>query len=222
MTNGLVRAGELVAASAIAEWQRDIYDAVSTDRSAEGQRSIAYIDALTRACNYGRYTGNDMRPAKQWCTMWGSKRWVDAGGLDPSMLAHFSQSTLRWRYWAQYLTSDGAHPSGEKPNGDDRRLYVDLQKPWPNDFAPRAGDLMVVGDGEPFYGDHGVVVITYDPITHSVDTIAGNGGGIGPRGNKREGVSRKTFSLRSGAGYHEMFLVRPAFGNLLAETPAIP
>jgi hypothetical protein len=54
----------------------------------------------------------------------------------------------------------------------------------------------------------------YNPATGGFDTISGNGGGVGPLGNSRSGISRKTYTIGQ-AGYRPMWLVRPGLTDLI-------
>jgi hypothetical protein len=90
------------------------------------------------------------------------------------------------------------------------RLYVDLKRV--TDIEPRAGDVIIVGDGNPPVGDHITVCCGFDAKTSTVSTISGNGVGLGPDGKRREGIVRRDF--KPGEGYQPLWLVRPAFDDL--------
>jgi len=81
--------------------------------------------------------------------------------------------------------------------------------------SPRAGDIVVVGDGVPGAGDHITVLVSFDAATGTFRTISGNGGGLGPDGNRREGVVKADFIAAPASGYRVLWVYRPALGDLL-------
>ncbi len=218
MSEALEHAGELVAQEAERIWAQDIIDPVSTDTSLNALRCLEVINAITQACNWGEYLGNDVKgpdgKVTQWCAMFAMKAWCDAGGLDRKWLAHFSQSTYRLGRWAQYLPHNEHRNSARPGNPVDRRLYIDLRaKPL---HPVKRGDIIIVGDGSPAYGDH-VCIAVGAADKHGIVTISGNGRGLDPTGNSQEGVVKKTFYPGPGMGYRAMLLIRPGFGDLAAE-----
>lgn len=59
------------------------------------------------------------------------------------------------------------------------------------------GDILVVGDGDPWWGDHGCIVESVNHDTGLVYTIEGNAHGVLPGGALGEGVVKRTRPLDS-------------------------
>lgn len=207
----LVAAGNKAADFMEALWKLDIFD---PKIGSSHPRAKFCLDEISKIIAYNHwgwalpYRGDG---PPQWCTMTAGRAWGEAG-LDTSWLSAYFASTIRLRCWAQYERWDRKAKANPRPlPGAPRRLYVDLRKPF--SVEPRRGDIIIVGDGEPSFGDHGTVNMGYDPVTKTFDTISGNGGGAGPRGDRRQGVSRQNYRIGQG-GYAPMFLVRPASSDL--------
>ena len=83
-------------------------------------------------------------------------------------------------------------------------------------FTPRAGDIGLVGDGTPAYGDHVVLVERYDERRRILHTVEGNGLGVGPTGKRRQGIVRaeRPIGKRGGHPYHLRRLIRPGLSDL--------
>ncbi len=143
--------------------------------------------------------------------------WATAG-LDPTWLQVFWASTDRLVAWGGYKPFNGHANIKAPPVVADRRVLVKMLPSRPLIITPRIGDVVIVGDGDRPTGDHVTVSMGYDPTRRVFDTISGNGGGVGPDGRSREGVSRKEYSIDTG-DRRVMWLVRPGFGDLLAEQP---
>jgi hypothetical protein len=87
-------------------------------------------------------------------------------------------------------------------NGNARRIDIKNIQP---------GDIVVVGPVGSNYGEH--VTICYSVEAGKIGTYEGNASGPGPKGDKREGVIKRTRLFRK-AGvadreYCVMFAVRP-------------
>jgi hypothetical protein len=151
--------------------------------------------------------------------MTGGDVWATSG-LDPSWLMDYFASTDRLVAWASYKRFR-PHSKANPPPTDarDRRVLVKLERGKPAAIEIRRGDIVIVGDGERPTGDHVTVAMGVHDDGRTIDTISGNGGGVGPDGREREGISRRYYRLDATSGYRPMFLVRPAFGDLLAEMP---
>jgi hypothetical protein len=210
--SALELAGMFAAAEAERLWRLDIFDPPKGSKHSRAKECLAVIEDIIKQAGWGfatPYVGNG---PPQWCGMLAAKCWR-AAGINPSWFATYWASTYRLHLWARYKKFDAKH-ANPPPSGDDRRLLIPLAAtPL---VAPRAGDIVIVGDGEPDEGDHITIAMAYDEKTGAIDTISGNGGGAGPKGNKREGISRRTYTIGQ-KGYRPMWLVRPAFGDLLAE-----
>ena len=217
MTDALTRAGELAVIEAERLWSLDVYDPPRADKSARANSCRAVIEGIIRGAGWGftcPYLGNG---PPQWCGMFAAACWR-AGGIDPSWFATYWASTYRLRCWARYERFDQRHPNPMPATSTDLRMFGELHPGKPLPFDPRPGDVVIVGDGEPDAGDHVTVCVRYDAARRVFETISGNGGGAGPRGDRREGISRREYAIDTG-GYRAMFVVRPAFGDLLAERP---
>lgn len=207
----LALAGRMAAAAAIRRWELDIFDPPIGSKDARSRECLIEIERIIKRNGWGFATPYRGNGPPQWCTMFAGDVWADAG-LDTSWLVDYFASTHRLGLWARYKKFSIKSKPNPAPTTPDRRLFIDLKKPLT--ITPRPGDIVIVGDGDPDEGDHGTVLIGFNPSSGTFDTISGNGGGKGPRGNKREGISRRDFTIGQG-GYQPMFLVRPALGDLV-------
>lgn len=213
--SALELAGQRAVTEATRLWNLDVYDPATSDHTPRGNASREIISDVIARAGWSwalPYHGNG---PPQWCGLFAAACWRTAG-LDPKWLATYWASTYRLQLWATYQKFDQKHPNPRTPDSDGR-LLVNLGARH-DSFTPLAGDVLIVGDGDPHVGDHITLVVAYDSTTGKFDTISGNGGGVGPTGTKREGISRRTYSS-AGTGYRAMWLIRPAFGDLLAEAP---
>lgn len=210
----LEAAGKKAAAFMEALWKLDIFDPPIGSSHA---RAKFCLDEISKIIEYNRwgwalpYRGDG---PPQWCGMTAGRAWGEAG-LDTSWLASYFASTYRLGLWATYQRVDRKAKANPFPaQADrDRRLIVSLAK-VPEGVVPRAGDIIIVGDGDPKAGDH-ITVNMGDMKPNGIfDTISGNGGGLGPKGDKRQGVSRRDYRIGQ-AGYKPMWLIRPAASDLL-------
>lgn len=218
MTDALTRAGELAAAEAERLFALDVYDPPKSDHTPRGEHSRRVISDILLASGWTwlvPYAGDG---AVEWCGLFAGACWR-AAGLDPKWLATYWASTLRLTMWARYKSWDARHPNPHPQDPRDVRLLATLdQRSTALPFEPRIGDVLIVGDGSPVDGDHITIVTGYDRGVFS--TISGNGSGLGPDGKRRQGIVRRDFAL-GGPGYCARRLIRPAFGDLLAERPQI-
>ncbi len=211
----LEEAGKFAAAEAVRLWNLDVFDPPIGSTHDRAGYCCGVIEGIIKRNGWSwalPYKGDG---PPQWCGMFAGDCWAVAD-LDTSWLPTYFASTYRLSLWATYKKFDRKSKANPEPTDGDERLYVNLAKKWPEGFAPRAGDIVIVGDGNPEAGDHVTVLIAYDRMTGLFDTISGNGGGLGPRGNKHQGISRKTYCVTGAYGiYKAMWLVRPARGDLL-------
>lgn len=215
--SALIRAGELAALEAERLWNLDIFDPPIGSKHARAAECLAVIEDIIKTAGWGfalPYRGDG---PPQWCGLFAAKCWA-AAGLDPSWFATYWASTYRLLLWARYqrFSSQKRYKQNPPPPaGVERRLLVQIINR--NSFSvvePQLGDIVIVGDGDPDCGDHITVNMGYDARTGTFDTISGNGGGVGPRGNKREGISRRAYTIGQ-RGYRPMWLLRAATGDLL-------
>jgi hypothetical protein len=207
-------AGQLAIVEALRLWRLDVYDPKRADQSAAADASRAVIDECMRS-EMGSgwtwekpYVGDDVTGKPEWCGFFAARCWHKSIPL-ATRRKHFP-STWRLDTWAR---------------ADKRRGYLQLgpTSSW-TDVArfcgtgPRAGDIALVGDGKPDYGDHVTLVERVDLETGMLHTVEGNGGGVGPRGNRRQGIVRaqRPIGARAGHTYILRRLIRPAISDLAA------
>jgi len=220
VTDALKLAGQRALAAARRDWNLDIFDPPRASKHPRASECCDYITGVIQrngwgfALPRGRYVGNG---PPQWCGMAAGDWWREAG-LDPRWLAGWFASSLRLHAWAEYETNPVNGAKNPRPTNDDLRLCSHLTHGASPSFEPQEGDILIVGDGTPKDGDHITMVAAWHPERRSFTTISGNGGGYGPRGDSRQGVSVREYFIDRGA-FRAMFLMRPAFGDLLAERP---
>lgn len=197
---------------AVAEAQRlfalDVYDPRRDDTSAAADHSRSVIDAILTSAGWlweVPYKGDGQ---VEWCGMFAAACWHGAG-IDPRWLATYFASTYRLDIWARYQSFDVKHPNPKPAAGPYRTIAnADAHStslPW----DPEPGDIVMIGDGAPEYGDHITVAVSYDAATKTVATISGNGVGMGPDGKRRQGIVKSTVHL-GGGGYCIRRVIRPA------------
>jgi hypothetical protein len=209
----LKEAGERAVAEAQRLWALDVYDPPMSLHNEAADRSRKVIDEILTIAGWlweVPYRGDT---ACEWCGLFAAACW-HAAGIDPCWLATYFASTYRLDIWARYQSFNGKHPNPKPPDGP-YRLIANLDAhstrvPW----MPRAGDILMIGDGVPEYGDHITIVESYDPATMTFMTLSGNGVGLGPDGKHRQGIVRATAHV-GGGGYCARRLIRPAPGDLL-------
>ena len=209
----LEEAGKRVAAEAERMWKLDIFDPPIGSTHPRASECLGVIAGIIRRNGWDwalPYRGNG---PPQWCGMFAGDCWREAG-LDPSWLATYFASTYRLTLWSTYQKFDQKSKPNPKPAaGAPRRLQADLTaRGWDEYVEPRAGDIIIVGDGDPRVGDHVTVCMSY--WKGVFDTISGNGGGVGPKGDKREGISRRSYAIGQ-TGYKPLWLIRPSVSDLL-------
>jgi hypothetical protein len=211
-TDALALAGQRAITEATRLWNLDVFDPPKSDHSPRARECARVIEDVIKSAGWGFATPYEGNGAPQWCGLFAGHCWR-AAGLDPKWLATYFASTYRLNLWGSYQKFDQKHPN-PRPATEDTRWLAELHDAPP--FAPQAGDILIVGDGDPHVGDHITLVVSYDAAVRTFDTISGNGGGVGPRGDRREGISRRAYTIGA-AGYRAMWLLRPAFGDLVAE-----
>ncbi len=222
MIDALALAGAAAIAEADRLWRLDIFDPRRSDKSIEAAVSKGHVSDMLTACGWTwevPYAGDG---AVEWCGIFAGACWRVAG-LDPKWLRTYWASTYRLDLWGRYRAFDTAHPN-PSPKSDWRILCemnrdsTEIPRESSTDLplVPRAGDVLMIGDGVPAMGDHICLVESYKDGVFK--TIEGNGVGVGPNGNRRPGVVRAERKL-GGDGYCARRLIRPGFGDLLAEKP---
>lgn len=210
-------AGERAAARALDLWRRDIIDPPIGSKHPRAAESLAVINAIIKRNRWTwllPYRGNG---PPQWCVMFDGECWAEAR-LDESWLMDYFASTDRVLDWSTYKRFSPKSKANPPPApGRPHRLCGKLERGKPPPFTPLPGDIMLVGNGKRYAGDHGTIVMGYDDDIRTFDTISGNGGGVGPNGDKRDfrgGISRRDYSIDVEVGYRAMWLIRPATSDL--------
>lgn len=206
----LAAAGRAALAEATRLWAWDIYDPARNDYTERGVKSRLAINEIVHK---GGWTWINYRGDGdvEWCGLFAATCWRTAG-IDPKWLPTYFASTYRLDIWARYRSFDDKHPNPRPETG--RRLICELGRestslPW----EPRAGDILMIGDGAPVFGDHICLVESYDDERKVFNTLEGNGIGLGPDGKRRQGVVRGVRHL-GGSGYCARRLIRPGTGDL--------
>lgn len=212
-------AGQLAVCEAVISWTRNITDTTSC------YPQIQSMIATTAGLNWTwevPYTGKF-----QWCGAAAANFWRHSISLQ--VRKDFFSSTYRLDRWAAYKPFESV--PNPKPTTGPYRVVLELGPTSKvadvASFAgtgPRAGDILLVGDGIPAYGDHVTVVERFEPNTATLlpgfRTVEGNGVGLGPDGTSREGVVRAFRPLglppnASSSRYIARRLIRPAPSDIL-------
>lgn len=207
-------AGELAAQEAERLWALDVFDPKPTDYSVEADRCREIIGEIIRAAGWG-WTLPYRGPEPQWCGLFAAACWKEAGH-DPTLFASLWASTYRLQLYARYERFSAKSPANPPPAPQQpRRLITAVGHGFAPRFTPRRGDIVIVGDGDPTTGDHVTICVGWDAEKMIADTISGNGGGVGPRGNRREGISRRNYAVDQSGGYRILFVIRPAPSDIV-------
>jgi hypothetical protein len=212
-SDALQLAGERAMDYLEALWRRDVYDPRRGDASENAERCRAIIAGIVARVGWGwaLKDGVYVGPEPQWCGLTQADAWREAG-IDPQWLATFWASTLRMAKWFRYEDWNGKS-AGVRPAIGARMIVPGGAGGFPDGSPFRRGDVVIVGDGNPAEGDHitGLLERTGDDFA----TLSGNGGGVGPTGKPREGISKQTYHVNRG-GYRVLWVARPGVGDLLA------
>ncbi len=203
----VLRAGRAAVAEAERLWKLNIVEPPNGDEKYAESRE--QIDEMIRG---DEGLGWAWRPAYvhdgqfEWCGAFAARCWSVAGlPLKPHRFTFWS-STYRLDEWARYGSFNGTS-SGTKP-AEGGRMIIELnanstpaQCVFPDGSTPGPGDIVMVGDGTPPYGDHITLAADFDPATGVFSTFEGNAtGGVGPDGKRRQGVIKAERRV-GGPGY---------------------
>ncbi len=205
-------AGRKVADAMVKLWNLDIIDPQIGSKAPRAAKSLGAIEEIIKLNGWSwalPYKGNG---PPQWCGMTAGAAWAGAG-LNPVWLPTYFASTYRLMLWATYQKFDQKSVPNPDPGHNRKRLYLDLSEASAATTVPRPGDIVIVGDGDPRVGDHVTICVSF--ANGVFDTISGNGRGRGPKGDTREGVSRKAYAIGQSSGYRPLWLIRPAAADLL-------
>ena len=216
--DALRTAGERALAEARSLWLFDVVDPRRLDLSPLAARSKKVIDECIRSSSglgwswESPYAGDG---AYEWCGAFAARCWSGSISLEARKL-YFS-STYRLDRWGKYRPVIGENvrlPIGQGP----RRICLEVDERTESiATTPRAGDILLVGDGKPGYGDHVTIVVDYDATTKMFRTLEGNGIGAGPDGLRRQGIvsAHRPLGARDGHRYIARRLIRPGLDDLL-------
>lgn len=130
----------------------------------------------------------------EWCGAFAAYCWAVAG-LRLDIRKRYFPSTYRLDKYGQYKRA--FLESVTKPERvEEQRKYlaIDGDAAAIDDFAPRAGDILIVNGKE--YGQHITIVSKWRSADLVFDTVEGNATGIGPKGQRFQGVVRQTRALK--------------------------
>lgn len=221
--SALELAGQRALTEARRLWNLDVVDFRSDSKNPRAAECLATISEIIRFGGWlpaGGYKGGNSSP--QWCGLFAAWCWAKGAGFDPKWIPEWFASTLRLIAWARYERNPAnGHANDPRPAAlEDRRLCVELKRGEPLAVEPREGDIVIVGDGSPHVGDHVTLCAAWNANRRSFTTISGNGGGMGPKGDSREGVSLREYLIDvPSPKYRAEWLIRFGFHDLLAERP---
>lgn len=223
-SDALEAAGRAAIARALEIWAADIIDPPVGMKGERAARSLKFINEMLRTTEWdwvGYYDGNGHKP--EWCGLFAAYCWL-AAGLEGEWPEHFWASNLRLLYWINYRPWNGV--SADKRPATGGRMKLDTSRAtqledlvFPDGTAPRAGDVVIVGDGTPFEGDHVTMLVSMEALPDGrvcFHTVSGNGGGYGPDGRRREGVVKTDYFLDPSGGYRVLHVYRPGADDIVA------
>jgi hypothetical protein len=210
----LAAAGARAIVLANTTWQKDIYDPMSSDTSADAVRCRKVIDEMIRgtaALNWYWESGYLGDGQFEWCGAALASFWP---GIKVSLRQTFFASTYRLDRYARYQPVGSE--ANARPATGPYRLIVNLDEsstPASLTFTPRPGDILLIGR-KAGYGEHICVVESFDAATSTFKTYEGNGTGAGPNGEIQQGVVRGQRKLGGVTGWMARRLLRPAPSDL--------
>jgi hypothetical protein len=220
-TDRLALAGRKAIERALAMWQSDVYDPRKDDYSAEGTLCKNIIDKFIRAPHAldwsweSPYSGDG---DFQWCGAFAAYCWGPE--IKQQIRQTYFSSTLRLDRYASYRSYNG------EPNTGKGRMYVKLDENSTPDDVPdvRPGDILIIGPSRDprlgaswhDYGNHICLVEDFSRDGHGggvFRTLEGNGNGLGPHGEKQQGVVKGIRHV-GGPGWVARRLIRPSEEDL--------
>lgn len=203
----LAEAGKAAVVEGLRMWHLDVVDPKSADKSERAESSRKVIDEILTAGGWTWQVPYKGDGQVEWCGLFVAACWR-AAGIDPKWLATFFASTYRLESWARYRAFNDK-PNRKPATGPWRLMAEMTQHSSALPFAPREGDILMIGDGSPAAGDHICLVTGYDAVNRIFLTVEGNGSGLGPDGKRRQGIVTARRHL-GGEGYCARRLIRPA------------
>ena len=204
----LEAAGKVAVARALAAWRTDIYDPKQGDKTADARRCCESITDMIRVglgwtWEPELYEGDG---TFEWCGAFASLCWL---AVKPGLRKLYFSSTYRLDRYAQYQSAFGEENRGAG------RLYAKLDENTKRaPFAPRAGDILTIGPVGTGYGKHICLVESFDDVANVFHTIEGNGTGLGPNGERQQGVVKGVRPIGGAGVWHARRLIRPSLGDL--------
>jgi hypothetical protein len=194
----LTVAASQALANADAMWRQDIYDPATSDKSADADRCRGAIDGMIQKGLLWTweppYAGDG---SFEWCGAFLASAWI---AVKASLRQTYYASTYRLDRYARYLpVNDKPNP---KPATGPYRMIVDLDESSTSaslTFGVQTGDILLIGP-KPGYGAHICFVEGFDAATSMFLTVEGNGTGLGPNGERQQGVVRARRSLGGAKG----------------------
>jgi hypothetical protein len=190
-------------------WAADVFDPATGDRSGDAMRCKGEIGKMIRERGLGWtwepevYAGDG---TFEWCGAFAAACWRD---VKPELRKLYFASTYRLDRYASYQPAFGEENVGKG------RLYGKLDEHTTRlPFVPRAGDILTIGPAGSGYGKHICLVEYFDDEKLMFHTIEGNGTGLGPKGERQQGVVRAQRPL-GGKGWHARRLIRPSIADLV-------
>lgn len=159
----------------------------------------------------------------EWCGAAAARAWRKAG-LKQTVARDYLPSNYRLDRFARYKQINEHTPNPRPAHGPYRQILELDETSTPEDvaqWAPRPGDILLVGPSSSQYGKHITLVESFDPASRFFTTVEGNGSGYGPDGNWRHGIVRAQRPLGAHPGmnaslvYHARRLIRVAPSDLV-------
>jgi hypothetical protein len=203
-----VNPGEIALAEARRLCALDIVDPSPTDRSANAERCRALIQTFIRAALPNHvYRGNGQ--GAEWCLLFWFYCWRDLIDLTPAERACYLPSTYRIHELLNHRSIFGVPCPKHRWR---RWTFTASATALPAGCVPQDGDLLIVGDGQPDYGDHATMVRGWDAVRRVFHTVEGNATERLGNGKRRQGVilAERPLGKRDGQTYYAIALIRPA------------
>lgn len=175
MSDALIEAGESAVETALTLWREGVYDPARTDMSPAANLSRARILHLIHvglgATWLKSYAGDG---DFAWCGSLPAYSWGAAGLKEECRFTHGDRTPAGFA--SLYKIWNWAN--------QDKRRIISLR-----DVRP--GDILTVGPDSPKWGKHIVMALGAVTPRGWVSTIEGNATGLGPNGERYEGIVKR-------------------------------
>jgi hypothetical protein len=214
--------GKLAMTKLLGLWEQNIFDPRHSDKSDEAERCRGVIlHIITHGGGWKwveRYKGDGAPGNEQWCGFTQAEAWAD--WIPEATRRTWWASCYRLDKWARYSDLDIGDVKNPKPKSGPLRGYWKLNEAsagLPDGYEFQVGDVALVGDGRPDYGDHVVGLTGYDPKRRMFHTLEGNGVGKRADGTRGQGIvkAERPIGRRKPGDYHVRRIIRPASTDLL-------